>query len=257
MLKYFFIALISLTATLQGINTDSITAQGVIEPYYENTLIQAPTSGTVSRVLIKPGEKIRKGQTLFQMDDRELRGQLSVIEANMALARVNLHQMEDKLKRVKSVRNPKIVSKNELQARENEVDVAEANLKSLEAQSKQIHLMLDLLNVRSPKYGTVIQNDIQPGMYLQAGSGPAVVLNDLSKLQVRVTLDEEKALSTKADQSATTEIKNFSIPLQFVRIETKNQEEQQPQADILYSFDAPKDSALVLGQHLEVHIPKK
>lgn len=255
MLKCLSIILL-FTFSLQAIEASPITS-GIVEPYYENTLIHAPISGVVSRVLVKTGEKVRKGQTLFQMDDRELRGQLSVIEANTALARVNLHQIEDKLKRIKSVRDPKLISKNELQARENEVDVAVANLKSLEAQIKQTHLMIDLLNVRSPQYGTVIQNDIQPGLYLQAGTGPAVALNDLNKLQVRVTLDEQNASHINTDQAATTEIKSQSIPLQFVRIEPQNQDAENPKTDILYSFDAPKDTPSLLGQHLEIHLPKK
>lgn len=75
----------------------SIAASGVVEARTENIAIGAALSGVVLDVFIpseKAGTFVKAGQSLFRVDDRHLRAQLNVAEAQLASAKARLLKLE-------------------------------------------------------------------------------------------------------------------------------------------------------------------
>jgi len=64
---------------------------GIIEPAGEAVMIGSHLPGIVAQVLVKPGDKVKKGDPLFAIDDR-------AAQANSQLAKSNLLAQESKLK---------------------------------------------------------------------------------------------------------------------------------------------------------------
>ncbi len=64
---------------------------GIIEPVGEAVMIGSHLPGIVSQVFVKPGDKVKKGDPLFAIDDR-------AAQANSQLATSNLLAQESKLK---------------------------------------------------------------------------------------------------------------------------------------------------------------
>ena len=77
--------------------------------------------------------------------------------------------------------------------------VAEANLRQAESEVQAIHLRMDRLTVRSPIAGTVLKRHVEPGEFAPTGDRPALILGDLSALEVR-------ARSTSATPTASAPI---------------------------------------------------
>jgi multidrug resistance efflux pump len=77
---------------------DSIAATGMVEPLTENIAIGAALAGLVLEVYVptdKVGTKVAAGQPLFRVDDRHLKAQLKVAEAQLELATANLVKLEN------------------------------------------------------------------------------------------------------------------------------------------------------------------
>ena len=72
----------------------SIAGAGLIEARKENIPIGAPVAGVVWEVFVKVGDYAKKGDPLFQLDDREPRAQLKQNEAMLSSARAELHRLE-------------------------------------------------------------------------------------------------------------------------------------------------------------------
>jgi multidrug resistance efflux pump len=70
----------------------SIAGSGLIEARRENIPIGSPVPGVVWEVLVKIGDKVKAGDPLFRLDDREVQAQIKVREASLAAAKAQLHR---------------------------------------------------------------------------------------------------------------------------------------------------------------------
>jgi multidrug resistance efflux pump len=70
-----------------------IGAVGLVEASSENIAIGVPVPGLVTAVHVEVGQRVRKGQSLFTLDDRDLRAELALRESALALARARLEKM--------------------------------------------------------------------------------------------------------------------------------------------------------------------
>ncbi|NBO20724.1 MAG: biotin/lipoyl-binding protein [Rhodobacteraceae bacterium] len=61
--------------------TRTVASTGLIEASRENVKIASPREGLVTRVLVKVGDSVKAGAALFQLDDREVRARIRLLEA--------------------------------------------------------------------------------------------------------------------------------------------------------------------------------
>jgi multidrug resistance efflux pump len=73
-----------------------LAATGVVEAQTENIALGSPLSGVVAAVSVQPGQTVQAGAELFRLDDRSLRAELKVGEANLASARAQLVLVESR-----------------------------------------------------------------------------------------------------------------------------------------------------------------
>ena len=115
----------------------SVAASGIVEAMSENISIGVPVAGLVANVKVQVWDRVEKNQSLFQLDDRELRAELLVQEANIKVAVATLERLKDQLTRLKSVNDPRAVSIEDVRTRENDVVVADAQLESAKSLTEQ------------------------------------------------------------------------------------------------------------------------
>lgn len=105
-----------------------------------------------------------------------------------------------------------------------EIAVAEADVKSAEAQVQAVETELERLTVRAPVDGEVMQVKIHVGEFAQAGplQTPLMVVGNVDTMNVRVDVDEHDAWRVKAGSPAEANVRgNSSLKtnLSFVRFE--------------------------------------
>jgi hypothetical protein len=145
---------------------------------------------------------------------------------------------------------------------------ATADVTQAEAAARAIEVDLDRLCVRAPMDATVLQVNVSEGEYATAGalSTPLVMLGDVTRLHVRVDIDENIAWRYRAGMPATVFLRgnrDLSAPLRFVRVEpyvlpkTSLTGDTTERVDIrvlqvLYAFDA-RDMPAYVGQQVDVY----
>jgi multidrug efflux pump subunit AcrA (membrane-fusion protein) len=72
----------------------AIAGAGLIEAKRENIPIGTVVAGVVTEVYVKRGDMVKKGAMLFRLDDRELKAQLLVAEANLVAAQAQYDRLK-------------------------------------------------------------------------------------------------------------------------------------------------------------------
>src|SRR4030066_1793633 len=66
----------------------TVAAVGLVEASTENIAVSTPVPGLVTAVHVTSGSRVRAGEKLFSLDDRDLRAELAVQDKSLELARV-------------------------------------------------------------------------------------------------------------------------------------------------------------------------
>jgi RND family efflux transporter MFP subunit len=247
----------------------SVAASGIVEALSENVAIGVPEAALVTKLYVKVWDRVDEGQPLFTLDDREIRAQLAVNEADASVSQATLCRLQDQLARLKCVSDPRAVSAEEVRTKENDVAVAQAQLEAARAQVAQSKVRLDRLTVLAPRTGTILQINVRPGEYASATpKSPAVILGDMNHLQVRADVDEQNAPRLKPGQIATAYLKGDTtqpIELRFERIEpyvvpkvsltgASTERVDTRVLQVIYSFERPHDRPVYVGQQVDLFV---
>ncbi|MEU4563236.1 efflux RND transporter periplasmic adaptor subunit [Actinoplanes sp. NPDC023936] len=171
-------------AAEQGTVTKTVTAGGSVESASTATATFA-TSGTVTSIKVKVGDKVSSGQLLAQVDATDAQRSLALAEANLAAA-------QGALGRAQAAGTDTSSATNEVTQAELSVDEAEAAVAGTK--------------LTAPMAGTVtaVNGTLGGSSSGQSESGSGFVdLADLAKLQVTAAFSEADATELKEGQSAT------------------------------------------------------
>lgn len=102
--------------------TETIAGAGIVEARTQNIAVGTPVAGVVVEVAAQVGQRVKRGDVLFRIDDRDRRAELVVREAALATARAELARLE---------RSPRAEDLPPLEAR---VASAETDLADLQRQ---------------------------------------------------------------------------------------------------------------------------
>ncbi len=247
----------------------SVAASGIIEALSENVSIGVPEQGLVTKVHVKVWDSVKQGQPLFTLDERDLKAQLAVNEANASVADATLWKLVDQLKRLQAVKDQRAVSQDEVRTKDHEVQVAVAQLQAAQALVAQNKVQLERLTIRAPRDGTILQVNVRPGEYASlTPKSPAMVLGDVEHLQVRADVDEQNAPRLQPGQTATAYVKGDTtqpIELKFVRIEpyvvpktsltgSSTERVDTRVLQVIYSFERPADRPVYVGQQVDLFV---
>jgi cobalt-zinc-cadmium efflux system membrane fusion protein len=158
------------------------------------TSVISPISGPVTRLLVSPGDKVKKGAPLAMVDSSDFAAATSAYSKALATAR-NARRLADM---DKDLLEHNGVSQREAdQARTDAVNAEadrDAALQTLASLNVDPKLIKDIQQgrplshiegmIRAPISGTVAERLITPGQLLQAGTTPAFTIADLSRVWV-------------------------------------------------------------------------
>ncbi|NJD62146.1 MAG: biotin/lipoyl-binding protein [Deltaproteobacteria bacterium] len=114
----------------------AVGAVGLVEPNTENIAISTAVPGLVTSVFARSGDKVKAGQPLFSLDDRDLRAELLVRQSELRLARAELERL---------VRLPR---PEEVPPAEARVQEAQANFRDARIQQERIESVGDRRAIR-------------------------------------------------------------------------------------------------------------
>lgn len=166
---------------------NSLFISGTLEAN-EQVLMRSQVSGIVTDLYFKEGSVVRKGQPLLQIDNIELKAQLSQAETRQNLAAEN------------EQRARQLLDKGGIS--QQEYDIASADLKSLQAQTELIRAQLAKTTIRAPFTGTIGLRAISAGEYLSPETVVARLVNT-NPLKITFSVPEKYSAQVKINTELT------------------------------------------------------
>ncbi|MGZ8928599.1 MAG: efflux RND transporter periplasmic adaptor subunit [Methylobacter sp.] len=263
-----------------------IAGSGIVEAKSRNIAIGTPLSEIVKTVAVKVGDKVKTGAPLFYLDDRNTRAELAVKIADLAKARAGVSEANASLKDARSlsdlaeaVTDRRAISSEELLRRHNALLISTAKLDSAKALVQQAEAALATtqttlarLVVQAPVDGEVLQINIRPGEFAQAGAldTPLLLLGNMDQLHVRVDIDENDAWRFDKNSKAVAFLRGnrdfktdlvpayvepYVVPKKSLTGDSTEQVDTRV-LQALYSFDR-NQLPVYVGQQMDVFIEAK
>ncbi|MGJ8591677.1 MAG: efflux RND transporter periplasmic adaptor subunit [Aquaticitalea sp.] len=162
--------------TVTGFTSYPTTLEGIV-----NSDVRAKTSGYIQKVLVDEGQKVRKGQVLFQLETQSLSQ-----DAGAAKARINVAQVEvDKL--------VPLVDKNIIS--NVQLETAKANLAQAKANYDAVAATVGYATIKSPVDGYVGAIPFREGSLISPSDAtPLTTVSDIKKVYAFFSLNESQYL---------------------------------------------------------------
>lgn len=117
--------------------------------------IRAQVTGILLKRNYADGESVKAGQTLFSIDPAPYQVAVASAEAQLASAQARLSQAERNLARIKPLWDSKVVAQRDYDDAVSAQQIAQADIKTAQAQVKQARLNLGYTHVDAPIAGIV------------------------------------------------------------------------------------------------------
>lgn len=207
----------------------AVTASGKIDAK-TSVDISADITGRITRIGVKEGDVVKKGQFLLQIDPTQYQaavaraeGLVASSQAATVQARANRDQAERALTRAKQLASSgtNLISPEAVEQAQTAFDVAEANLKASQAQLDQSRAslreaqdQLSKTHLVAPMDGRVVRvakevGEVAVPSTFSSAEGLLVTVADLSVILATVQVDETDVVRLQQDDSVQVTIDAF------------------------------------------------
>ncbi|UGU17140.1 efflux RND transporter periplasmic adaptor subunit [Sinomicrobium kalidii] len=142
----------------------------------ERVEIRSRVDGYIQSVNFRDGDVVKKGQTLFVIDQRPFYTALKQAEADKLQAEADLLRTQSDYDRIASVQDSRAVSAEEVEQRKQIAKSAEARLMAANARLEEARLNLGYTEIKAPITGKISEDFVNRGNYITGGAANATLL---------------------------------------------------------------------------------
>ena len=117
--------------------------------------VQPEVDGVVTRIFVKPGDRVKPGTPLVQINAEKQRASVRSTEASRSGTQADVAYWRGQVKRLESLVAAGAISRQEFDQAQNSLRTAEARLAALDAQVREGRVELDYYRVNAPQAGVV------------------------------------------------------------------------------------------------------
>jgi membrane fusion protein (multidrug efflux system) len=208
------------TATIEPTRLrETVKVTGTLVPA-ERADVASQASGRVISVMVRPGDTVREGDILAQIDRANLELQLNQQRANANATRAQLQSSQQQLERSEQLASQGLTSPSALEQARSATAALASQMEALNSAVEAAELALANATVKSPLSGVVSSRSVEPGQTIQAGT-PLFSIVNLSKIEFQAAASVNSSARVVAGQSATihvTGLENEEFPGQVSRV---------------------------------------
>ncbi len=258
-----------------GVTLATIQLQEV-ESYYETTgttrakatsVLASRTMGTVLSIDVKEGDRVKPGQVLMVLDDRDAAQRVAAAESGYKEAQKALDEAQQNrsladvtYKRYKNLFDEKVISQQEMDQVETQKKVADLSheragetVNRSRAQLEEARIHRGFARITAPHEGVVVERKIEQGSLAAPGS-PLFVLEDTALFKVDAYVNERLAGKVKVGMPVTILLASESRPSAGTRGEVIPAVDPATRTFLVKVF--LKDPSLRSGLYAKIRIPE-
>jgi RND family efflux transporter MFP subunit len=163
---------------------------GTIRPWVEAKIGPQLTSAYVGSVLVRPGDRVKRGQIIGTLDCRNASAASQGISMQARAIQTQQVALSHEAARIAELKSGGFASDNEIEKKQADSASKEAELMSTKARLERATLEVSDCVLRSPFDGEVSERTMDPGAYVHPGESIAMVI-DRSTVRVETDVPEE------------------------------------------------------------------
>ena len=172
--------------------------------------IRPQVSGTITEICINEGDMVRKGQTLFIIDQTPYQAALNTAQAKVKKAKAQEQTARLTLESKEELRKEEIISDFDLQTARHQLLEAEASVAQAEAEAINAQNNLSYTEVKSPVNGVASMIPYRPGALVNSNiAQPLVTVSDDSKMLGYFSMPEKQMLDLLLQYGSLEEAKRL------------------------------------------------
>jgi RND family efflux transporter MFP subunit len=158
----------------------------------QNVSIVPQVSGYVRQILVKPGQRVKAGETLVELDSRQERAALESADAQQRAAGSAAELARRTAERTRSLHKEGLVASQELDRAEADAQAAEAQRRAAAARVAEQRVGVGFHVVRAPFAGTVGDVVTRVGDFVSAAT-PLTSITQGGTLELSIRIPPERA----------------------------------------------------------------
>lgn len=186
----------------------TVKVTGSLEPQSQ-TQLASQVSGRVVAVLARPGDAIREGDVLLQLDTESLTIQLNQQTSTAEATRAQLVLAESQLSRTTDLIERGLAASSGIEQAQSSVDALRANLAALEGQVEAAQIALQNATLKAPMDGIISERSVRPGQSVQQGAALFTIV-DLSTLELNASAPVGSSAQLAPDQAVTITVEGLT-----------------------------------------------
>jgi len=170
--------------------------------------VRSKVPAEVARVHVQEGERVAAGAPLVTLDTADLKARYDAQMASVAEARARLDLAKKNQVNNKALLEKSFISQNAYDSVINTVQVAEANLQSVEAQAAIAQRALADAQIRAPFAGIVAKRWVNVGDKV-SGDMPVAQVVDLGRMELEAPIPVSEIPFVKVGQEIAFQVDGF------------------------------------------------
>ncbi len=160
----------------------------------------------IERYLVEEGQRVEAGEVLVQLDPRQYDAALAQARANLVRARADAELSRKELVRAVSLVERGVLSEADLDVKQNQVRVSEAQVAQLVAAVDRAKVDLDDTVIRAPTAGIILEKFKEVGEIAVPGgfegSGELIRMANLDDMRAELDVNESDLSRIRMEQPA-------------------------------------------------------
>ena len=179
------------------------SADGLVEATRQST-VSAQVSGRIKEINFDAGDRVKKGQVIVRIDERETAQALAGSQAQMMQAMANLQNAKAAYERAQQLAAQKFISQAALDKAQADYKVAQAQSAASEAGAGQASLAHGYTSVYAPYSWVVAARQVEIGEMVMPGK-PLMTGFDPAGMRVIVSVPQDKLVDIGAHPEVEVE----------------------------------------------------
>jgi membrane fusion protein, multidrug efflux system len=160
--------------------------------------IRPQVNGYIERIFVDEGARVKKGQPLFQINDRPYREALNNAKASLNAAKANQATAEINVSKLKPLVESNIISEVQFKTAQTNYDAATANVAQAQAMVENAQINLGYALIKAPANGFIGRIAFKTGSLVGTSTAdPLTVLSDVNKVYAYFSLSENDFIGFK------------------------------------------------------------
>ncbi|WP_266205607.1 efflux RND transporter periplasmic adaptor subunit [Pontibacter kalidii] len=182
------------------VNTYKVTEQSVTgKDSYPGTVtalqevqLRPQVSGYITDIYVQDGQRVKKGQKLYEIDRNKYQASYQQAQANLASAEANLARVQKDLERYERLAESDAIAKQQLDYARTEVQTAKAQVASAQAQVRSVSTDLGYSVISAPFDGVIGISQVRVGAQVSPGQPLLNTISSTDPVAVDIVINEQE-----------------------------------------------------------------